>query len=261
MFAREFQHQVQDADDAQIKWEWLERAKERGKHLCYYQVPPGASSLTTVQGWDLALVTDKKEADRKNRDYTVGITLAKGADGMHYILGIFRERGISPGHLPGIVQREYDRLTRLGVVVREVAVERNAFGELHYLALQHETDLPLYPHVTHGRLKADPWEGVPSIAAIFELDKAVLPYGDAAAREITDTLCAELFGLGVEAHDDLVMALWIALLRLRRGGFAHQVGFADHDLGIEDVGEEAPDPDEDEDVKTVDEVLKAWTWG
>lgn len=261
MFAREYQHQVQDADDAQIKWEWLERAKERGRNLSYYQVPPGASNLVTVQGWDLSLVTDKKEADRKNRDYTVGTTLAKSTDGMHYILGIFRERGISPGHLPGIVQREYDRVLRLGVVVREVAVERNAFGELHYLALQHETDLPLHPHITHGRLKADPWEGVPSIAAIFELDKVTLPYGDAESREMTDALCAELFGLGVEAHDDMVMSLWISLLRLRKGGFTHQVGFADHDLGLDTMGEDEEEEDQDEEEsKSLDEVLREWDW-
>jgi len=106
--------------------------------------------------------------------------------------------------------------------VRSVAVERNAFGELHYVGLQQTTDLPLVGHVTTGKKKADPWEGVASLGVLFERDKVVFPTATSRDREIIEPLIQELWGLGREKHDDTVMSLWIAHSVLRLERFQHR---------------------------------------
>ena len=123
--------------------------------------------------------------------------------------------------------REYEKIGRR---IRSVAVERNAFGELHFLGLQRTTDLPLKPHLTTGRNKADPWEGVPSLGALFENGKVVFPSKTERDRELIEPLIQELWGLGRERHDDTVMALWIAETVLRKSAFVHRVSFGDDDI-------------------------------
>jgi len=265
-FAREFQHMVQDDADAMFQWEWLQRAKERGRDLSYYHVPRTRGRVDVVQGWDLALVTDAKRAERKDRDYTVGMTLVKTQEGHRFLVGLIRARGLTHGQLRAVVTKEYDRVVRIGLKPREVVVERNNFGELHFVGLQQTTDLPLVPHLTTGRNKADPWEGIPALSYLFETDKITLPYGDADSREVTDKLVSELFGFGVEAHDDQVMALWITETRLRQGVFQHQISLDSttimsldtlpdrvHDMGV-DPEHDDPEDDEDESIG-LDEVL------
>ena len=56
----------------------------------------------------------------------------------------------------------------------------------------------------------DIYKGVPSLAVLFENRKYRLPRGDDRSVRMTDILTNELVGLGIEAHDDTVMALWIA---------------------------------------------------
>ena len=225
LFNREFQNEVIDDASSAIRWEWLKNAMERGKNHSLGELPkvPG---LDIVQGWDLALVTDVKKAESRDTDYTVGVTWARDDNGNRYLLSIFRQRGLTPAMLRGVVAREY---AKFGEKVRVVAVEKNNFGELHYLGLKRTTDLPLKPHVTTGKNKADPWEGVPSIGALFETGKVVLPTKTRDDREAIDSLVQELWGLGRERHDDTVMALWIAETVLRKSAFVHMVSFSDDD--------------------------------
>jgi len=227
-FAREFQHQVQDDSAAAFKWEWLELAKKRGRGLHLGQLPP-VEDLLLVQGWDLALVTDEDRARAQDSDYVVGIGWGKDPKtGDRYLVSGLRKRGMSPGRIRGEVMGEFEALGGLRKV-RAVGVERNAFGELHYMGLKRTTDLPIKPHMTTGPKKADPWEGVPALATLFENGKVVLPYhpDDPEGRAFVDVLCAELWGLGREAHDDTVMALWIAECVLRGAGFQYRVATGD----------------------------------
>ena len=225
LFNREFQNMVVDDESAAVKWEWLERAQERGRGLSLYEMPD-APGLDIVQGWDLALVTDVHQAQRQDTDYSVGITLGRDDNGVRYLLGIKRIRGLSQGRLHQAVKREY---ARFGSRVRVVSVERNNFGELHYLGLKRSTDLPLKPHLTTGSAKADPWHGVPSISALFENDKFVIPSKTPQDRELVAPMLQELWGLGRERHDDTVMALWIAEVQLRKSAFVHRVSFNDNE--------------------------------
>jgi phage terminase large subunit-like protein len=233
-FAREFQHQVQDDETAQIKREWIDKALERGRSFSLYEVPP--LELDIVQGWDLALVTDQKRAEQADTDYTVGVTWARAKNGDRYFLGIYRNRGLTPGQLQGAVKAEYARVPRRP---RVVVVERNNFGELHFLGLQQSTDLPLKAHIT-GRGKSDAWEGVPALASLFENGKVILPSKTQRDREALEPFIAELYGLGKERHDDTVMALWIAECNVRKGGFEHQIAFDDEDIKLPEEDDRLP---------------------
>jgi len=57
---------------------------------------------------------------------------------------------------------------------------------------------------------------VPSLSILFENGKYRLPKGDERSAKLVDVLTNELVGLGVETHDDTVMALWIAECGIRR---------------------------------------------
>jgi phage terminase large subunit-like protein len=224
LFSREFQNEVQDDSAAAFRMAWLKAAMERGKDLSFYEIPD-VTGLDVVQGWDLALVTDAKHAENRDTDYTVGITWARDNDGNRYLMGIRRERGLTPAQLEGIVKHEFHKF---GLHVRNIAVEKNNFGELIYLGLQKSTDLPLKPHITTGRAKADPWEGVPSLSVLFENGKVILPSKTKEDREMLEPLINELWGLGRETHDDTVMSLWIAETVLRKSSFVHRVSFDDN---------------------------------
>lgn len=228
LFAREFQNEVVDDETAAVRWEWLQAAIARGKELGLrlYELPDPetAPGLDIVQGWDLALVTDVRKAESRDTDYSVGITWGKDENGNRYLLGLRRIRGLSQANLHRVVREEYDRF---GGRVRVVSVERNNFGELHYLGLKRSTDLPLRPHLTTGKAKADPWEGVPSLSMLFEAGKVVIPASSRDDREAVDPLLQELWGLGRERHDDTVMALWIAEIQLRKSAFVHRISFTE----------------------------------
>ena len=143
--------------------------------------------------------------------------------GDRYLIDIFRKRGMSPAELQGRVKGEYAKFNTRPP--RVVCVEKNAFGELHYLGLQRSSDLPLKAHITHARNKADPWEGVPALSVLFENGKVVLPSATDSDRERLEPLIHELYNLGKERHDDTVMALWIAETWLRKSAFQYIMDF------------------------------------
>lgn len=225
LFAREFQHQVQDDDATPFAMEYLDLAKQKGKHLRFGQIPPEVRFV--VQGWDISLVKDAKKAQEKDRDFTVGVTLGLDDLGNRYLLGLRRKRGMSIPIFRSLVQAEY---LKFGGAARvsKVAVEKNSFGTLHFAEVQGKTDLPLVPHDTN-RNKTDPWEGVPSLQNLFESGKFILPYADDCqeTRGLVDVLVTELWGLGTEKHDDTVMALWIAETVLRGTQFEYSFGVGD----------------------------------
>lgn len=242
MFAREFQHKVQDDSSAAVKIEHLEMAKRRGANLRLGQIPDGVD-LHIVQGWDLTLVEDEERAKDADNDFTVGITLGKDVKtGDRYLLGIRRKRGVSPGLIRGLVTGEFESFGGLSKV-SAVAVERNAFGALHYSSLRKTTDLPIKPHTTTGRKKADPWEGIPSIATFAENGKLILPYhpDDTAGRALVDVFVQELWGLGTEPHDDTVLAFWIAECVLRQTKHTYRVA-SEHSFYDQTTGETVEEP-------------------
>jgi phage terminase large subunit-like protein len=222
LFSREFQNEVQDDSAAPFKQVWLDGALERGAGLSLGEVP--GEVIDIVQGWDFALVTDARAAEERDTDFTVGITWGRAENGDRYLIDIWRRRGLSQAELHAQVKGQY---AKYGGRVRVVAVEKNAFGDLHYLGLQRTSDLPLKGHITHARNKADPWEGVPALSTLFENGKVILPSRTERDREALEPLLHELFSLGKERHDDTVMSLWIAETWLRKSSFTYSLSFGE----------------------------------
>jgi hypothetical protein len=246
LFYREFQNQVQDDANAPVKWKHLEVAQNRGARLSLYQVPPDVKLTYVNQAWDFAVVDDPEHAELTDSDYTVGVTWGRDTDGNRYLLGLFRERGLTPAQIWAAMVREYERFQGIGFNVRHVGVERNNTGAIHEWRIGASTDLPLVSHTTTGAKKADPWNGIPTLGMLLERGKMVFPYATPEDQEVVDVLCRELWGLGTEVHDDTVLALWIAELVLRkRGRFVHRGAFdSEVDLNrVEEVPEEEDDYD------------------
>lgn len=223
LFTREFQNEVQDADDAMFKTEWIDAALMRGRTLGLREVP-AAERLRVVQAWDLALVTDASKAENSDSDFTVGICWASDEAGHRYLLDFTRFRGVSPHELYRRIELFFERWRQYVTVV---AVEKNNFGQLHTLNLKQRTDLPLREHQTTARSKASALTGVPRLTVLFENDKITLPARDKDDRDALDPLITELQGYGVEAHDDTVLALSIAEATLQATSFEYSVSFGD----------------------------------
>ncbi|HEQ60277.1 MAG TPA: hypothetical protein ENN74_01575, partial [Firmicutes bacterium] len=207
VFNREKQNEVIDDSTALFRLGWLEACKEPSLSMGQ---PPRRSAeeeeegLVVYQGIDLAMVADRRQAQESDSDYSVILTLGVRSDGTRNVLDFYRARGLTPGELTRAIVRQARRWRPA-----RITIENNLFQRLYELELIRKSDLPIVGHTT-TRKKADLYEGIPSLSVLFENRKILLPTGDAASREKTALLIQELHGLGVEKHDDLVMALWLA---------------------------------------------------
>lgn len=163
------------------------------------------------QGIDPALVDDKKKAEKRDTDFTVIETWGlRKKDKMKVLLGVVRERGLSPAAVERLIESEYKRFDPDFSVI-----ETNAFGLIHASNLIERKGLKLIRHHTDRR-KHDVYAGVPGLAVEFENAKIVLPYKTAEDKEKTNKLINEFHLLGAGSHDDTVMAAWFAFEGLRR---------------------------------------------
>lgn len=232
-FAQEYLNLPIDDEDSPFRKEWLDEAKRRGQGRPFVYSPPrrlpldvvlstwdpitlsdlagdGESFQVVVTAWDLAIVEDEKAARERDSDFTVGISVGLTPDERLEVLRVFRKRGMTPGELRTRIVEE-QRVVGADVVV----VERNAAQRIIELDLRHVPNLPIIGHTTDAR-KHSVYEGVPSMALSFELGRIALRHASAKEKERVDTLATELHGLGVEQHDDTVMALWMAIRTIRR---------------------------------------------
>ncbi len=206
VFAQEYQNDPVSEETAFFRREWVEHCWDHGAVLGA-RAPKGMPVFT---GWDLALVADKARAAERDSDYTAGITIALGDDGTRHVLDIFRERGLTPAQVLESIQ---SRAAQFQPAL--ITLETTLFQSLYEDRLISETDLPVAGHAT-GKEKMDVFTGVPSLSVLFENRKYRLPRGDEHSAALCDALTNELVGLGIERHDDLVMALWIAECGIRR---------------------------------------------
>jgi len=206
VFAQEYQNEPVSEETAYFRAEWIERCYDHGARLLdFYD-----GDMPVFTGWDLSLVADRARAEERDTDYTVGVSVALAEDGTRHVIDIFRERGLTPSQILGEIRR---RASRFRPAL--VTIENNLFQSLYEQRLVSETDLPITGHTT-GREKMDVFRGVPSLSVLFENGKYRLPRGDERSARLVDALKNELVGLGVETHDDMVMALWMAECGIRR---------------------------------------------
>ncbi len=97
--------------------------------------------------------------------------------------------------------------------------EDNAFQRIFKDELVRTTTIPIKGFTTTARNKNSFEFGVPALRILFENRKFVIPRASDVDRAVTDLLLGELKSFswmdgklqGVGAHDDLVMALWLAV--------------------------------------------------
>ena len=206
VFAQEYQNEPICEETAYFRREWIEKCYDyRTSFLGSYR-----DAMPVFTGWDLAVVADRARAEEHDSDYTVGISIALGDDGTRHIIDIYRERGLTPAQVLDAI-RTRARLFNPALIT----IENNLFQSLYEQQLISTTDLPVVGHTT-GREKMDVFKGVPSLSVYFENGKYRLPRGDDRSAKMIDALTNELVGLGIESHDDMVMALWIAECGIRR---------------------------------------------
>ncbi len=206
IFNQEYQNEPVSETNTFFRREWIERCYNFSARLTGRYNGPNP----VFTGWDLSLVANRERAEEKDSDFTVGITLELGDDGTRTILDIYRERGITPAQIIDVITSKAARFNP-----SLIAIENNLFQCLYEQQLISTTDLPIVGHTT-GREKTDVFKGVPSLSVQFENGKYRIPRGDADSVRLTDILTNELIGLGIETHDDTVMALWIAECAVRR---------------------------------------------
>lgn len=187
-------------------------------------------------GVDLALSAST------NADFTVIFVLGVDEHGNRWVLDIIRKQGLPFNEQLSIItstSKKYDA----DLVFIEANQMQRVFGD----ELIRTTDIPVKKFVTTGTGKLQKGQpkgnttsanknslegGVPSLRVLLENRKIRIPRGDAASVETTDKWINEMRAFtfldgklqGVGAHDDTVMAFWIADQAVRQGGFTFSTG-------------------------------------
>lgn len=167
-----------------------------------------SADLLVYQSWDLGIVADKTTAERKDSDYTVGMTWAIDRHTWtRYLLSIRRVRGLHPNDVLALMVQEYYRFGGNGYVACAV-VENNAAQRLYELDLQAHTDMTVIGHTT-GREKADEYKGIPALSGLHEVGKIRYPYATPEDRSVTDIIINELNDYPNGTHDDILMCEFV----------------------------------------------------
>ncbi len=172
----------------------------------------GADLQIAVTAWDLAIVDDARKAERSDSDYTVGITVGLTLDDRLVVRRLYRARGLSPRDIRTRILDEAEALAVPIVVVENNAAQRAFESDLR--APLAKRGARLVGHTTTAA-KHSVYTGVPSLSVLFEAGLLDLDNGTPAEADRVAVLVDELHGLGLEAHDDTVMALWMAVSTIR----------------------------------------------
>lgn len=220
LFAREMQNQVQSEEDAIIRRDWVDNAK---RTIYSFDIPPpiNLEECTVVCGWDLSIEGDKKRAQTKDTDFTVGWCLARDPSGKIWILDMFRDRGITQQQIMDAIVNMYERWEDY---IKEIWVEKNSFGALYVQQLQ-RTSLPVKPVVMTAKNALR--NSIHHIAVLFENQLLRLPYGDNYCQHKIDVFCDEAVGYPHEAHDDTLTSLVHALDAVKKVGNTYVVAVGD----------------------------------
>lgn len=146
----------------------------------------------------------------------VGIDLAIAKEGdMFVILGIKEVHGkimlsdiyLGKGLSPKAMKEAIKGQSKNAVLVM---VENNGFQQYLQRELIDETLLPIRGFTT-GKQKADPYLGLPSVAAMLENHKFIIPRGNERSILLTDMLIKEALAYPSGHTGDILMALWFAV--------------------------------------------------
>lgn len=163
-------------------------------------------------------------------DFFVIFVVGRDPKGNQHIIDIRRSKGLAfrqQLHEIEIAAQLYDPAL--------IFIESNAMQQLYSQELRRETDLPIKEFETLATNKYPLDKGVPGQRLLLENRKVVIPRGDQFSIDMTDLWLNECrqFGYidgklqGIGAHDDTVMAWWLATEASRAGGFSFVFGEGD----------------------------------
>lgn len=226
-FDSEFQNDPVSDDTSAVKMVDLIACRERGRGRRFVESYDeilhwlGVEPLILLYAWDFGWVDTKERAEQTDSNYTAGVCIAVHPVTRHrYLMRVAHDRGLNPDEIRRLVKVEASIIRppaessvweRFRVVVESVGLQR----QLYAVGLEVSSDLPIAA-VHTDRRKTDPFEGLPRISVLVLGHQYVLPWPDGEdaetikQRECVQALINELYGLGREAHDDLVLALWFA---------------------------------------------------
>ena len=165
------------------------------------------------RGWSVFFGVDVAQSAEVGADYFVICVMAVDPSGTRYIIDLFREKGL-PFH------QQLSTLEDWAVRYEPdmIYIEANASQRIYGDEMIRKTDLPIAKFVTSAGGKNSLDTGVLGLRPLIENGKFRLARGNAESIQKTDVLIAELGAFawvdgklqGVGAHDDTVMATWIA---------------------------------------------------
>ncbi len=174
----------------------------------------------TVMGCDFAISAEQ------GADFSVFWVQGVDLYGNRWILDIERHKGL-PYHQQLSHMHRLAKKYEVGLLLIEANQMQKIFGQ----ELKRKTDLPVQEFVT-GVQKHALDKGVPSLRILLENQKFRIPRGDRRSVEITDIWinemrqCTIIDGkvVSVGAHNDTIMAAWIADQAIRLGTFSYTFG-------------------------------------
>lgn len=170
-------------------------------------------------------------------DYTVIVVIAVDSNGNRTVLDLIRGKGLPFQRQLAMIE-EMD--ARYGCDL--ILLEANQMQRIFTDELIRTSDMPVKPFTTTAGGKNSFEYGVPALRTLMENGKWRFPTGDAYSQERVEILTEELAAFvftddklqGVGAHDDTVMALWLADRAARAGGgLVALLGDGDGDLDAE----------------------------
>ncbi len=181
---------------------------------------------------DYRLVTNRDSFPIKFKHVTVGCDFAisanVGADSTvfsvwgiddfenYWLLHIWRKKGASHN----------EQIAKLKEIERnfspdEIVAEDNGFQKVMILLAKEHNIKNLTSFTTTSWNKKDVYEGLPSMAVLFEQGRMRFPRGDGHSKEMTDWLCSEFNSITIKpdtgklesagAHDDGVMSSFLGI--------------------------------------------------
>ncbi len=199
----------------------------QGQDVEQYQLKLGCDKkFYNELGLDIFIGVDFAISSEIKADWTCIFVLGVDSKRNRWIIDIIRAQGKSyQEQLSMIVDvaRKYDP----GLILLEANQMQRIWGD----ELIKNTDLPIRKFLTTSA-KNDFEKGVTSLRPLLENKKIRIPRGDARSVEITDQWISEMTSFtivdgkltGVGAHDDTVMAFWIADQGIRMGSFSASFG-------------------------------------
>jgi len=145
-------------------------------------------------------------------DYSVFTILGVDELGIIHLLNCWRKKGASYAQQVGALKK-INKDFRPDIMY----AEDNGMQQI-FIQMMEDANLPVVGRTTTAKNKKSLYEGIPSLAVLFETRRIKFPYGTQRAKDLTDLYFSELNSItyiqntgkleSVNQHEDTSMSLW-----------------------------------------------------